>query len=356
MGRLFLWRLLRTALAVWALASGVFLLSHLEGDTAVELAQPDLAELRTTGRASTLAARQTLDLATRHRLGLDIPLFYVGTHRPTSATAGQWHWNGLPNQYHRWLVGLLQGEFGTSYRTGESVGSRLLQALLFTLPLTGTAATLAVLLALVLAQRLAARPGWHRPVRGALVALQALPLFVIALGLLLFFANPAMLVWFPSYGLDQAVDAEMGVGEQLPFYLWHMTLPVAALTLSALPELTLQLTAALEQELGAGYATTARAKGLAERAVIRHHALRNALLPSLAQLAELLPALVAGAVVVEVAFALPGMGRLLAEAAAARDFPVLVGGVLLIGAARLLALLLTDLLSLWADPRIRWQR
>ena len=83
--------------------------------------------------------------------------------------------------------------------------------------------------------------------------------------------------------------------------------------------------------------------------------MRNALLPTLAQLAELLPALVAGAVVVEVIFALPGMGRLLAEAAAARDYPVLVGGVLLTGAARLLALLLADLLYFWADPRIRWQ-
>ncbi|MDO7850186.1 ABC transporter permease [Hymenobacter convexus] len=353
MARLLFWRLLRTALAVWALASGVFLLSHLEGSTAVELAQPALAELRATGGVTTPAARQALERATRHRLGLDVPLFYVGTHRPASATAGQWHWNGLANQYHRWLRDLLHGQLGASFRTGEGVGARLQQALLFTLPLTGTAATLAVLLALALAQYLAGRPRGHGLLRGALVGLQALPLFVIALGLLLLFANPETLAWFPSYGLEQATDAELDAGYQLPLYLWHMTLPVIALTLSALPELTLQLTAALEAELGTDYATTARAKGLAERAVIRHHALRNALLPSLAQLAELLPALVAGAVVVEVAFALPGMGRLLAEAAAARDFPVLVGGVLLVGAARLLALLITDFLSLWADPRIR---
>lgn len=354
MAWLFFRRLLQTVLAVWALASGVFLLSHLEGSTAVELARPDLAELPTTGSAATPAARQALEQATRHRLGLDIPLFYVGTHTPTAATAGRWHWNGLPNQYHRWLSETLHGRFGTSFRTGESVASRLRQALLFTLPLTGTGAGLAVALALVLAQRLAARPRWHRPVRGILVALQALPLFVIALGLLLLFANPEILAWFPSYGLEQTTDADLDAASQLGYYLWHMVLPVMALMLSALPELTLQLNAALEQELGADYATTARAKGLHERAVISRHALRNALLPSLAQLAELLPALVAGAVVVEVAFALPGMGRLLAEAAAARDFPVLVGGVLLVGTARLLALLITDLLALWADPRIRW--
>ena len=356
MARLLFWRLLRTVLAVWALASGVFLLSRLDGRTAVELAQPDPTDLRATGQAVTPAAQDALEQATRRRLGLDVPLFYFGTHRPAAATAGQWHWNGVPNQYHAWLGEMVHGRFGTSFRTGESVGLRLQRALSFTLPLTGSAATLAALLALALAQRLAARPARHRWVRSALVVLQALPLFVIALGLLLLFANPAVLAWFPSYGLDQAADDELGAGPQMYIYVWHMVLPVTALTLSALPELTLQLTAALEQELGADYATTARAKGLAERAVVRRHALRNALLPSLAQLAELLPALVAGAVVVEVAFALPGMGRLLAEAAAARDFPVLVGAVLLIGAARLLALLFTDLLSLWADPRIRWQR
>jgi peptide/nickel transport system permease protein len=355
MTRLLLQRLLLTALGVWALASGVFLLSRLEGGTAVELAHPDQGDLRATGRAATPAAQQFLENATKHRLGLDIPLFYVGTHPPTAGTRGRWHWNGLPNQYHRWLSETLHGRLGTSFRTGGSVATRLRQALLFTLPLTGTAAGLAVALALVLAQRLAARPGWHRPARALLVALQALPLFIIALGLLLLFANPAVLAWFPSYGLEQTTDAEPD-SSQLVYYLWHMALPIMALALSALPELTLQLTASLEQELAAGYATTARAKGLAARAVIRRHALRNALLPSLAQLAELLPALVAGAVVVEVAFALPGMGRLLAEAAAARDFPVLVGGVLLVGTARLLAQLLTDLLALWADPRIRWHR
>lgn len=342
-------------LAVWALASGVFLLSHLEGGTAVALAQPDPAEVRTRGAASTPTERAALEQAARHRLGLDIPLFYVGTQAPASATASQWHWNGVPNQYHRWVSALVRGQLGTSFRTGESVRGRLQQALRFTLPLTGTAAALAVLLTLFLAPRLAARPGWHRPVRGALVALQSLPLFVVALGLLLLFANPEALAWFPSYGLDPATDADTEAGSQFLNYLWHMTLPATTLVISALPELTLQLTAALEQELGADYATTARAKGLAARAVIRHHAMRNAILPSLAQLAELLPALAAGAVVVEVAFALPGMGRLLAEAAAARDFPVLVGGVLLIGAARLLALLITDLLAFWADPRIRWQ-
>ncbi|MBF9239112.1 ABC transporter permease [Hymenobacter sp. BT683] len=346
-------RLFRTVLAVWALASSVFLLSRHDANTATLLFLPDSSESVATGNgnAADYAAAQR---AVQHRLGLDLPLFYASQQPNAPANTAQWRWNGTQNQYHRWMVRLLHGDLGTSFRTAQPVTTRMCSALGFTLPLTGTAALLAVLTALALARRLAAKPWWQHPVRAALVAVHALPLFVLALLLLLTFANPAVVAWFPAYGLDQlAADSDNWSRTQT--YLLHLVLPVAALTLAALPELTLQLDAALTQELRTDYATTARAKGLAEGAVIRHHALRNALLPTLTQVAELLPAMVAGAVVVEVVFALPGMGRLLADAAAGRDYPVLVGGVLLTGAARLLALLLADLLYFWADPRIRWQ-
>jgi peptide/nickel transport system permease protein len=343
------WQLARTALAVWALASVVFLLSYRNLNTTADFALPDAADLAT---ATTAAGQQAAQQAVRQRLGLDLPLFYIGR---ATAPGSDWQWYGQHNQYHRWAARLLHGDLGTSFRTGQAVSSQLGSALAYTLPLTGTAAVLAVLGALALAQRLAARPWWHQAVRSLLVGMHALPLFVMALALLLLLANPEMLAWFPTYGLAEATDEDLGTGGRLVSYLWHLALPVAALTLSALPDFTLQLENALTQELGAGYATTARAKGLSEPRVIRNHLLRNALLPSLTQVAQLLPALVAGAVVVEVVFALPGMGRLLAEAAANRDFPVLVGGVLLTGLARILALLLADILYLWADPRIRWQ-
>ncbi|MDB5234466.1 MAG: hypothetical protein JWR44_1459 [Hymenobacter sp.] len=353
--RLLLWQLLRTVLAVWALASIVFLLSHRDLSTAVHLALPDEAILSASGPATSPDAQQAAQAAVQKRLGLDLPLFYASRSTAPQHRRPQWRWNGLHNQYHRWITGIVHGDLGNSFRTGQPVAARLRAALTFTLPLTGAAAALAVLIALVLSQRLAARPWWQRPVRGALVALHGLPLFVVALLLLLTLANPAALALFPAYGLDQPANADASVWSRFLSYALHFALPVTALVLAALPELTLQLTDALRQELQTDYATTARAKGLTEGAVIRHHALRNALLPTLTQITELLPALVAGAVVVEVVFALPGMGRLLAGAAATRDYPVLVGGVLLTGAARLLSLLLADCLYFWADPRIRWQ-
>ncbi|MGY3090609.1 peptide/nickel transport system permease protein [Hymenobacter sp. UYAg731] len=355
MARFVFWRLARTLLAIWALASAVFLLSRHDLDAALRLALPDAASQ--TGSQTNLLpeSQRAAQQALRQRFGLDLPVFYV-SRGPALAAGGQpWHWHGRRNQYHQWLRALAHGDLGTSFRTGERVTERLRHALAFTLPLTGTAAVLAVLGALALAQRLATAPWWQRSLRTGLVAVHGLPLFVVALVLLLVFANPDVLDWLPAYGFGDDLSMSASTGQQLAEGFLHLILPVSALVIAAVPELTLQLTAALQQELGTAYATTARAKGLSETAVVRHHALRNALLPTLAQIAEFLPALVAGAVVVEVVFALPGMGRLLAEASAARDYPVLLGGVLLTGAVRLLALLVADLCYFWADPRIRWQ-
>ena len=353
MNWLVFWRLARTGLAVWALASGIFLLSHHDLSGAARMATPDAADLPMGGSANPSAVQQQATTrAILQRLSAGLPLFYLS--RPPAAHPGQWHWNGRGNQYHRWVIALLHGDLGNSFRTGQAVTTQLSNALTLTMPLTGTAAALAVLAAIFLARRLAAGPWWQRPVRAALAGLHALPLFLVALVLLLLLANPEALDWFPAYGFDQALDTDADFWTRVATYALHLALPVTALVITALPELTLQLDTALRHELRAGYATTARAKGLAEGAVIRHHAFRNAMLPTLTQVAELLPALVAGAVVVEVVFALPGMGSLLAAAAAARDYPVLVGGVLLTGTARLLALLLADVLYFWADPRIRW--
>ncbi|MBH8559647.1 ABC transporter permease [Hymenobacter negativus] len=355
MGRFIFRRLVRTFLAIWALASAVFLLSRHDLDTALRLALPDAASQTGTSPALLPQSQQAALQALRQRFGLDLPVFYVSYGPVSPAGAPAWRWNGRRNQYHQWLRDLARGNLGTSFRTGQGVAGRLRHALAFTLPLTGTAAVLAVLGALALAQRLATTPWWQRPLRVVLVAVHGLPLFVVALILLLVFANPDVLDWLPAYGFGQSSDLDLDAGQHLADILLHLILPVSALVLTAMPELTLQLTAAIQQELGSAYATTARAKGLSEAAVVRRHALRNALLPTLAQIAEFLPALVAGAVVVEVVFALPGMGRLLAEASAARDYPVLIGGVLLTGAVRLLALLLADLCYFWVDPRIRWQ-
>lgn len=345
-------RLLQTVLALWGLVSLVFLLAHRDPVRPAELLLPDQPELsgpETGSAGSALAARRLLEA----RLGLHLPVFYVGRLvRPSGQV--QWQWHGPHNQYHRWLRALLHADLGHSLRSGEPVAAQLGAALRFTLPLTAAALVLVLAAALSLGTRLAGPwRAWHGPVRSLLVAVHSLPLFVVAFGLLLLFANPDLLAWFPVQGLT--TEAEPLRWASIGNWVAHLALPVSSLVLVALPDLTLQLEAALRQELRTDYATTARAKGLPERLVVSRHALRNALLPSLTQFTSLVPTLIAGTVVVEVIYAVPGMGRLLAEAAVRRDYPVLIGGMLLTGGARLGALLVADVLYTWADPRIRWQ-
>ena len=346
-------RLLQTVFSLWALTSLVFLLCCADRTGPEQQLLPEGNELGPGADQRNPAALDATRRALRHRLGRDQPLFYLGRQVPAAADGARWRWHGRANQYHQWLGRLLHGDLGHSLRTGQPVARQLGTALRFTLPLTGTALVVAVGMALLLGQQLAGpRRWWHGPVRSGLLALQGIPLFVVALSLLLLLANPQAVAWFPGYGLvpESGRAGWTGLVQVVPY----LVLPVASLVLTALPELTLQLEAALCHELRADYATTARAKGLGEGRVVRYHALPNALLPTLTQVAGLVPALLAGALVVEVVFALPGMGRLLASAAALRDYPVVVGGVLLTGAARLGALLLTDVVYGWVDPRIRW--
>ena len=224
-------------------------------------------------------------------------------------------------------------------------------ALLTTVPLTGLAALLIFGLSVPLGLWLASRTGSHWVLAG-LFALDALPLFVVALLLLLLLANPDFLALFPAYGFGMEDDTSRGAEGILSRPLF-IVLPLASLVLTGLTEPTLQLANALRHEARLDYMVTAQAKGLSKTQALRQHALRNALLPTLTLFTELLPNLLVGAVVVELIFALPGLGRLLADAAAARDYPVLLGGVLIVLVARQLMLALADWLYQLADPRLR---
>lgn len=336
-------RLGQAVVAAWLIASAVFLVDRLSGPPPEQYLLEQLEEQPAYSNAGQAAMRQAM----RHRLGFDQPLFYVGR-----ADDGHWQWRGVPNQYHTWMQELLHSRLGYSYRDGQPVQSQLAPALTYTLPLVGLAMLLSTTLALVLAMHLAAQRPGHTALLALLTTLHTLPLFMLGLGLLLLLANPAFLNIMPAADLS-GYPPDLGSWAWLADYLPRLVLPVACLTLGALPELTLPLAASLRTELRSSYATAARAKGLSKRQLLWHHALPNAVLPLLSTLAGLLPTLVAGAVVVEVLFALPGTGRLLADAAATRDYPMLEAGVLLTAAARLLALLLADAAQYLLDPRLR---
>ncbi|AII52728.1 ABC transporter permease [Hymenobacter sp. APR13] len=338
-------RLGRQLLVMWSILTLLFLLTRTLPDEQQLLARFGGIP---TGAAPSVGQIQAAQQQARHRLGLDNPLFYFSrlSAPSTQFLALRWQWEGRHNQYHQWLVGLWCGELGNSYQTQEPVGPLLTQALYTTVPLT----LLALLLLLVLSGTLAIglaqarRPG---PLVTVLFALDTLPLFAVASLLLLLLANPDFLALFPAYGLAEETDSESSLT-----YLSYLVLPVASLVLTGIAEPTVQLASALRHELQQPYALAARAKGLSERQVLWRHTLRNAALPSLVLLTDLLPNLLAGSVVVELIFALPGVGRLLAEAATARDYPVLLGGVLLLVVLRQLSLWVADGLHYLLDPRL----
>jgi peptide/nickel transport system permease protein len=340
-------RLGQAIVAAWAIASLVFILSRLALSSPEEQLFAESGDLSTPLIGIASQTRQVAEQKNfRHRLGLDKPLFYV-THTTTQPTA--WQWNGTRNQYHTWLIGLAHGQLGTSYRDGQPITALLSVALAYTIPSAALALALVLAGGGILALALAGGTGgWRTTIRVLLVGLQALPMFVVALGLLFFLANPDFIDVLPDYSLSSTDnDTSWQIAPS------QLILPVLALVLASLPEITLTLEAALRHEAQHDYATTARAKGLSTGRLLRRHLLPNAILPILTAFADLLPTLLAGTVVVETLFAVPGVGRLLAEAAAAHDYPIIVGGVLLIAVARLVALLLTDVLVLLADPRIR---
>lgn len=325
-------RLARMLVSAWLIASAVFLLSRTLPGRAPQLIADE--QLSALGQQAAYEAR------VQQRLGLQQPVFYFSLL--------PWRWHGSSNQYQQWLGQLSHGHLGTAFRDGEAVETLFARALRVTLPLTGCAFVLAAALVLPLALLAAQSSRWYRTLTTTAYLLDGLPLFVLGTLLLFVFANPDVWAMFPAYGLPAADEAT-----------WlntasHLTLPVAAVTLTCVPVLFLPFAAELHRQWQQPYVSTAQAKGASRWQVSWRHVLPNALPVFVTRLSELLPGVAAGAVIAEVVFALPGMGRLLAEAAAAHDLPVLVGGVLLLAGLRLLAWLLADVINTIIDPRFSW--
>lgn len=249
-------------------------------------------------------------------------------------------------QYRDFLGRLLTGDLGQSYRAQRPVAALIAERLPVSLALVLPSILLSALLGIGLglaAARLGA--GGGALFAGAMAGLHAVPGIVVAQGLVLVFA--VGLGWLPVQGLG-----DPRVEPSLAGWLRHLALPVAALTLHQISFMALIARARLVEEMARPYAATARAKGLAVAAVRRRHALPNALLPLLTLSGTRLAGLIGGAVVVEMVFALPGLGRLAVGAAVARDHPVVIGTVLVACAAVIVANALVDGLAALIDPRL----
>ncbi len=266
--------------------------------------------------------------AIEHDLGLDQPAYI---------------------QYLRWLGGLVHGDWGYSLQSGDSVLSLIWDRLAATLELVGSAFALCLVIALPLGILTAVfRYSIFDYVAslGAFVA-YSVPVFWAGLMVQLLFS--VTLHWLPTAGMYTE-----GVPFALGDALLHLVLPATVLGLGIIASWSRYLRSSMLEVLQQDYLRTARAKGIADRTVVLKHALRNAVVPLVTVIALDVPLLFTGALVVEVVFSWPGEGRLFFDALHNRDYPVLMGVLLVSAFLILFSNLLADLLYGWLNPRVRY--
>ncbi len=256
----------------------------------------------------------------------------------------------LPVQYITWLGQLLHGNLGTSYYYNKSVLSLILINMPRTLSIVGISVILAHILSIILGsiQAYFHDSKFDYGMTALTYFFYSMPSFWLGIMIILFFS--INLGWFPSGGLSNPLNPNPGFGS----WLSHTTLPVLTLILVTVAGWGRYMRTSMTEHLVQDYVRTARSKGLKESVVVFKHALRNSVLPLITLLGFSLPSLFSGALLIEVIFNYPGMGLLFWDAANQRDYPIILGIVVITGFLTIIGNLLADLLYGLVDPRIQY--
>lgn len=257
-------------------------------------------------------------------------------------------------QYGKWLYRLVQLDFGTSMSSdARPVITKIAERMPLTIWLNVASLLLTFALAIpigVVAAR--KRGGLFDKATTLLVFIGfAMPSFWLALLLMLHFSID--LQWFPLSGLTSVNHNYLPRWQQILDIASHLVLPLFIITFGSLAGMSRFMRASILEVLRQDYIRTARAKGLPERRVLFRHALRNALLPVITILGLSVPGLIGGSVIIESIFSLPGMGQLFYNAVMARDYPLIMGNLVIGAVLTLAGNMLADLCYGLADPRIR---
>ncbi len=303
MQRYILSRVFQGLIALLALSLIIFMSVHLSGDPALLLLPPE----------ATTADYEQL----RENLGLDRPILV---------------------QYGTFLLNAVQGDFGHSITTRRPARDVLLERIPATLQLAAVGMLLAILMGVPLGILSAVKRDSILDKGCKLFAIAGIgaPQFWVAIMLILLFG--AILQWLPTYGRGGPS---------------HFVLPAFVLAWSIMAGMMRLARSSMLEVLDSEFVKFARVKGLTERLVIWKHALRNALIPLITFGGISLAGLLNGAIVVEVVFAWPGVGRLMLEGVAQRNFPIVEATVLTSGFFYILTSLFVDILYVYVDPRIR---
>jgi peptide/nickel transport system permease protein len=298
-------RLLLTVPVVWIVVTLVFLLIHLvPGDP--------VAQMLGEGASTTQVERL------RHELGLDQPIL---------------------TQYRSYMVGVLHGDLGVSFRNQETVAQSIWGRYPATIELAVASIVFAILTSVPLGVMAAIRRGRGIDHFVGFISLLGVSLPNFALGPMLILVFSIVLGLLPVSGRDG---------------FWHLILPAVTLGGGAAATMTRMVRGSMLEEVRQDYVRTARAKGLGERAVLFGHAFRNGLIPVITLLGLQAGMLLTGTMITEIIFSWPGLGRLTYQAISARDYPLAQGCFLTIALTYIFVNLATDLLYSVVDPRIRY--
>lgn len=255
----------------------------------------------------------------------------------------------LPVRYVKWVGSAVRADFGRSFGDRRKVNEVIRERLPNTLLLGGAAFALSILIGIPAGVISATRrysPYDHAVMFFSFIGV-SIPAFWFAIILILVFA--VRLDLLPASGM-----ATIGAPFSLADRVLHLVMPSLVLATATLPSLVRFMRSALIEELGQDYVRTARAKGLSNRRVLSHHAIRNALIPVVTIAGVLIPRLVGGAVVTETIFGWPGMGQLAVSSTIGRDYPMVMAITVVVAVVVVFSNLLVDLAYGWLDPRISY--
>jgi peptide/nickel transport system permease protein len=278
------------------------------------------------------------------------------------------------NQYHRWIFGdgnwltgkgstyckgIIRGDFGLSYQTQLPIIQVIKERMPWSLTFTIISVLLAYIISLPIGIKAAAKKNslFDRTSSVVLFILYSMPAFWVATLLLMTFANPHILQIFPASGVQPVtgVPDDAGFFKRISMYLPHLILPTICYTYAQLAFLSRITRVSTLEVIAQDYIRTARAKGLNESKVIYKHAFRNALLPVITVLSNILPLAIGGSVILETIFTIPGMGIEVFLAISNKDYPMIITVFTITGVLTLIGYLIADLLYAVADPRITYK-
>ncbi len=270
------------------------------------------------------------------------------------------------NQYHRWLFGdgqfskgLIHGDFGTSYVTKQPItnviGSRMGWTLFFSLLSVVLAYFISVPLGVKTAEKKDSR--FDKTSSLILFVMYSMPSFWVSTLLLMTFANPDVLHWFPASGVKPAAGYPEGSNwwDKCKASAPYIVLPAICYTYSSFAFLARTMRMSMLDVLDQDYIRTAHAKGLKTQQVIWKHAFKNALFPLITMIGSVLPAVIAGSVILESIFTIPGMGSETINAIQTNNYPMIIAILTISSMLTLVGFLISDILYAFANPRISYK-